>query len=82
MLPLYATRIEDLGPGDIVKADCAAGHHVALLTAEGCCGRGDEASWTARSLALSLALSGESDPTALTVSGGSRAQTRFQGGSS
>jgi hypothetical protein len=34
MLPLYAARIEDLGPGDFVKADCAACHHVALLTAE------------------------------------------------
>jgi hypothetical protein len=34
MLPLYATRIEDLGPGDFVKVDCAACHHVALLTSE------------------------------------------------
>jgi hypothetical protein len=25
-------RIEDLGPGDFVKVDCAACHHVALLT--------------------------------------------------
>jgi hypothetical protein len=32
MLPLYATRIEDLGQGDFVKVDCAACHHVALLT--------------------------------------------------
>jgi hypothetical protein len=24
MVPLYAARIEDLGPGDIVKVDCAA----------------------------------------------------------
>jgi hypothetical protein len=32
MLPLYAARIEDLGPGDFVKVDCAACHHVALLT--------------------------------------------------
>ena len=31
MLPLYAERIEDLGPGDFVKVDCAACHHVALL---------------------------------------------------
>jgi hypothetical protein len=23
MLPLYAARIEDLGPGDFVKVDCA-----------------------------------------------------------
>ena len=34
MLPLYATRIEDLGVGDFVKVDCAACHHVALLTPE------------------------------------------------
>src|SRR3954451_15991793 len=30
--PLYAARIEDLGLGDFVKVDCAACHHVALLT--------------------------------------------------
>ena len=34
MLPLYAARIEDLGPGEFVKVDCAACHHVALLTPE------------------------------------------------
>jgi hypothetical protein len=34
MLPLYAARIEDLGAGDFVKVDCAACHHVALLTPE------------------------------------------------
>jgi hypothetical protein len=34
MLPLYAARIEDLGLGDLVKVDCAACHHVALLTPE------------------------------------------------
>ena len=34
MLPLYATRIEDLGQGDFVKVDCAACHHVALLRPE------------------------------------------------
>ena len=34
MLPLYATRIEDLGPGEFVKIDCAACHRVALLTPE------------------------------------------------
>jgi hypothetical protein len=34
MLPLYAARLEDLGSGDFVKVDCAACHHVALLTAE------------------------------------------------
>jgi hypothetical protein len=32
MLPLYAARIEDLGPGGFIKVDCAACHHVALLT--------------------------------------------------
>lgn len=32
MLPLYAARIADLGSGDFVKVDCAACHHVALLT--------------------------------------------------
>jgi hypothetical protein len=34
MLALYAARIEDLGVGDFVKIDCAACHHVALLTPE------------------------------------------------
>jgi hypothetical protein len=34
MLPLYAARIEDLAPGDFVKVDCAACHHVALLPPE------------------------------------------------
>jgi hypothetical protein len=34
MRPLYAARIEDLGLGDFVKVDCAACHHVALLTPE------------------------------------------------
>jgi hypothetical protein len=34
MLPLYAARIEDPGRGDFVKVDCAACHHVALLTPE------------------------------------------------
>jgi hypothetical protein len=32
MLPLYAARIEDLGTGDFEKVDCAACHHIALLT--------------------------------------------------
>jgi hypothetical protein len=32
MLPLYAARIEDLGPGEFVKVDCATCHHLALLT--------------------------------------------------
>jgi hypothetical protein len=31
MVPLYAARIEDLGPGDFIKVDCACGH-TALLT--------------------------------------------------
>jgi len=30
-VPLYAARIEDLGPGDFVKVDCAACPHTALL---------------------------------------------------
>jgi len=34
LLPLYAARIEDLGRGDLVKVDCAACRHVALLTPE------------------------------------------------
>jgi hypothetical protein len=34
VLPLYAARIEDLGPGEFVKVDCAACHHVAVLTPE------------------------------------------------
>ena len=32
MLPLYLARIEDLGCGDLLRVDCAACHHVALLT--------------------------------------------------
>jgi hypothetical protein len=31
MVPLYAARIEDLGPGDYVKAECIACGHVELL---------------------------------------------------
>jgi hypothetical protein len=34
MQPLYLARIEDLRQGDLVKVDCAACHHVALLTSE------------------------------------------------
>jgi hypothetical protein len=34
MQPLYLARIEDLGHGDLVKIDCAACSHVALLTPE------------------------------------------------
>jgi ribosomal protein S27E len=34
MQPLYIVRIEDLRRGDFIKVDCAACHHVALLTAE------------------------------------------------
>ena len=34
MLPLYLARIEDLGRGDLLRVDCAACHHVALLTRE------------------------------------------------
>jgi hypothetical protein len=32
MQPLYLARIEDLGHGDVVRVDCAACHHIALLT--------------------------------------------------
>jgi hypothetical protein len=32
MQPLYLARVEDLGRGDLVQVDCAACHHVALLT--------------------------------------------------
>jgi hypothetical protein len=31
MVPLYLARIEDLGPGDFLKIDCAACSHTALL---------------------------------------------------
>ena len=34
MAPLCAARIEDLGPGDFVKVDCAACSHTALLVRE------------------------------------------------
>jgi hypothetical protein len=34
MQPLHFARIEDLGHGDLVKVDCAARHHVPLLTPE------------------------------------------------
>jgi hypothetical protein len=34
MLPLYLARIEDLGRGDLLRVDCAACDHVALLTPE------------------------------------------------
>ena len=37
MLPIYTARIEDLGPGDFVKVDCAACHRVALLPPEALC---------------------------------------------
>lgn len=32
MLPLYLAHVEDLEQGDFVKIECAACHHVALLT--------------------------------------------------
>ena len=31
MVPLYAARIEDLGPGDFVKFECATCGHDALI---------------------------------------------------
>jgi hypothetical protein len=42
MVPLYAARIEDLGPSDFVKIDCAACSHTALLTPEFMAGLGLE----------------------------------------
>jgi len=33
MRPLYDTRLADLGPGDLVEAECVCGH-AELLTAE------------------------------------------------
>jgi hypothetical protein len=32
MVPIYAARIEDLGPGDFMKVDCAACSHTALFS--------------------------------------------------
>jgi len=31
MMPLYAARVEDIGPGDFVKFKCAACGHDALI---------------------------------------------------
>ena len=31
MVPLYAARIEDLGPGDFVRLECIACGHDALI---------------------------------------------------
>jgi hypothetical protein len=33
MIPLYAARIEDLGPRDFAKAECAACEHDRLILA-------------------------------------------------
>jgi hypothetical protein len=33
MVPLYAARIEDLGPGDFVRAECAVCGHDELIPA-------------------------------------------------
>jgi hypothetical protein len=33
MVPLYAARIEDLGPGDFVRAECIACGHAELIPA-------------------------------------------------
>jgi hypothetical protein len=38
--PLHLARIDDLRHGDLVKVDCAACRHVALLTRNFCCGSG------------------------------------------
>jgi tRNA (Thr-GGU) A37 N-methylase len=34
MVPLYAARIQDLGPGDFVKVECIACRHEELLPAD------------------------------------------------
>jgi hypothetical protein len=34
MKPLYAARIEDLGPGDFVKVECIACGHAELLASD------------------------------------------------
>ena len=34
MKPLYAARIEDLGPSDFVKVECAACGHTELLSSD------------------------------------------------
>jgi hypothetical protein len=38
VVPLYAARIEDLGPGDFVKVDCAACSRTALPRQHSYCG--------------------------------------------
>jgi len=35
MVPLYAARIEDLGPGDFVNVECIACGHSELIPASG-----------------------------------------------
>jgi hypothetical protein len=35
MVPLSAARIEDLGPGDLVKVECAACGHDVLIPPSG-----------------------------------------------
>jgi hypothetical protein len=34
MVPLYAARVSDLGPGDFVKVECTACRHEELLPAD------------------------------------------------
>ena len=34
MVPLYAARVADLGPGDFVKVECTACRHEELLPAD------------------------------------------------
>lgn len=58
MLPLYAARIEDLGPGDFVKVDCTACHHVALLTPEALLRAGPSTGAKVLDLKRAAALSG------------------------
>jgi hypothetical protein len=33
MVPLYAARLQDVGPGDLVQLECACGHIVVLTPA-------------------------------------------------
>jgi hypothetical protein len=33
MVPLYAARISDLSPGDLVQVECGCGHSEMLTTA-------------------------------------------------
>jgi hypothetical protein len=75
MQPLYLARIEDLGRGDLVKVDCVACHHVALLTPEFCCASGSALSprcSTSRGM-CGAAVAERGDEPSCRSSGGARA---------